>query len=86
MATSRRIVLVDALGEILFSGESMIAKETAAERCPETMRSPSPALREDPSGGSGTYRAVDLDEAGPATEPFDPDAEISTAKRGPRAA
>lgn len=54
MATSRRIVLVDPLGEILFSGESLSAKasEAAADKqelCPETKR----------SAESGTYRAVD---------------------------
>jgi hypothetical protein len=56
--SSNRIVLVDPLGEILFSGESMSAREAApparaiadgdADMCPETMR----------SAGSGVYRAA----------------------------
>lgn len=45
--SSMRIVLVDPLGDILFSGESMIAKELPAREpvdlvdtsCPETQRS-----------------------------------------------
>jgi hypothetical protein len=41
--SSMRIVLVDALGDVMFSGESMIATELptdeAEERCPETKRS-----------------------------------------------
>jgi hypothetical protein len=76
----KRIVLVDPLGDILFSGESMIAKEavqeTDAERCPETKR----------SAESGTFRAV----TPPAVTEVDNDishsAEAATQKRGPRAA
>lgn len=61
--SSKRIVLVDPLGEVLFSGESMIAIDHAAgreraerearEACPETQRSAA-----DASEGSGIYRAV----------------------------
>ena len=84
MATSKRIVLVDPLGEILFSGESMIASHAAIEPCPETKR----------SAESGVYRAVDSSQARehleiqdePGAETADPDAEIATKKRGPRAA
>lgn len=58
--SSKRIVLVDPLGEVLFSGESMIANVHAVQRereareaCPETQRSAA-----DASEGSGVYRAV----------------------------
>ena len=48
MSKSLRIVLVDPRGDVLFSGESMIAKETLLpppvdsleDVCPPTMRSP----------------------------------------------
>ena len=86
MATSKRIVLVDPLGEILFSGESLIARGPDIEPCPETKR----------SAESGVFRAVDgphdashdrEDLDSPAEgESVDPDAEIATKKRGPRAA
>ena len=59
--SSLRIVLVDPLGEVLFSGESLArspanarevavdSSEVPTERCPETLR----------SEGSGVYRAAD---------------------------
>jgi hypothetical protein len=60
--SSKRIVLVDPLGDILFSGESMIAKEAqTADACPETKR----------SAGSGVFRAVEA-----TSEVVDFDAEI----------
>jgi len=54
MSSGLRIILVDPRGEVLFSGESMTAKETVAppeplqpqpvggidDACPPTMRSP----------------------------------------------
>ncbi len=48
MSKSLRIVLVDPRGDVLFSGESMTAKETLVpwpinevdDACPPTMRSP----------------------------------------------
>lgn len=78
MASSMRIVLVDPLGEVLFSGESMVARQSAdIEPCPETKR----------SAESGVYRAVDASaDVADGTETFDPDAEIRTTRRGPRAA
>ena len=84
-STSKRIVLVDPLGDVLFSGESMIAKEAvkataaAADQCPETKR----------SAESGTFRAVSPPIV---TDAVDPDASASqssepaTQKRGGRAA
>ena len=42
MSKSLRIVLVDPLGDVLFSGESLSMiprEEPAEERCPDTMRS-----------------------------------------------
>lgn len=60
---SKHIVLVDPLGDILFSGESMSAREGGGApsddlthddtdaACPQTMRSAE-------SSGSGVYRAV----------------------------
>jgi hypothetical protein len=48
--SSKRIVLVDPLGDVLFSGESMIVKEAeTADTCPETKR----------SAGSGVFRAAE---------------------------
>ncbi len=72
---SHRIVLVDPLGDVLFSGESMVARgsDTPAERLPDTL--PAPAEVPEPaysaeertercpetmrSAGSGVYRSVD---------------------------
>lgn len=88
-SSSKRIVLVDPRGDVLFSGESMIAGGAKAlregavtddatdESCPETMR----------SAGSGVYRAAerhvsveDADVEGHA------DAEPPTRRRSVRAA
>lgn len=58
--SSKRIVLVDPLGEVLFSGESLIGtahvatrEREAREACPETQRSAA-----DDGAGSGIYRTV----------------------------
>ena len=80
MATSsKRIILVDPLGEVLFSGESLVARGPDAdadvvEACPETKR----------SAESGVFRAVD--EHDESDQHDESDAEIATNKRGPRAA
>ena len=81
--SSKRIVLVDPLGEILFSGESIAqqaVKETAEEPCPETKRS---ALQ------SGLFRAVSRSERPEPSESVT-EAELepaaATQKRGGRAA
>ncbi len=80
-AGPKRIVLVDTLGDVLFSGESMIASETRAARasiepaersddeCPETLRSTSDAT------GSGVFRAVDRVRVNAV---FEADAEVET--------
>jgi hypothetical protein len=68
-----RIVLVDPLGEILFSGESLISREMEDEACPETKR----------SAESGIYPAASTPEI--EIEVYD-DTEIRTPRRGPRAA
>jgi hypothetical protein len=48
--SSKRIVLVDPMGDVLFSGESVIAQEAEPEEaCPATMR----------SEGSGVFRAAE---------------------------
>lgn len=97
--SSMRIVLVDPLGEVLFSGESLSVQqaepvagpdssEAVTERCPETLR----------SAGSGVYRAVDrtsvhVTDDAPETEdaPVIEDAgaqirHVSSKKRSGRAA
>ena len=77
MATSsKRIILVDPLGEVLFSGESLVARgpDADVEACPETKR----------SAESGVFRAVD--EHDESDQHDESDAEIATNKRGPRAA
>lgn len=82
-AGPKRIVLVDTLGDVLFSGESMIASETRAasarasiepaersdDECPETLRSTSDAT------GSGVFRAVDRVRVNAV---FEADAEVET--------
>ena len=85
---SKHIVLVDPRGDILFSGESMSAREgrsTASAdvaldeepSCPETMRSAG-------SAGSGVYRAVNRTTSPEVTEA---DQEVPTLKKyGVRAA
>ena len=79
MSKSLRIVLVDPLGDILFSGESMIAKPTIAaaldeheeigDECPPTMRSPTSE-----SGFFAAYR--DQHRVDAQLEPTDPADEI----------
>ena len=82
--SSTRIVLVDPLGEILFSGESMSAQEAVVppppprdvadrepDMCPETMR----------SAGSGVYRA-----ASQQVDPEIDEKEVPAQKRAGRAA
>lgn len=55
--SSVRIVLVDPLGEILFSGKSLSADTAASdaetEPCPETQRSAG-------NPASGTYRCAEI--------------------------
>ena len=79
MSSSKRIVLVDPLGDILFSGESMIAKKVDEELCPETKR----------SADSGMFPAASPSKRAPTvTEAtFFPDEAAPTEKkRDPRAA
>jgi hypothetical protein len=70
--SSMRIVLVDPLGDVLFSGESLIARAPVArgsEELPDTLPAPatpdsSEAMTERcpetmRSAGSGVYRAAD---------------------------
>ncbi len=87
--SSLRIVLVDPLGDILFSGESMIAKQTIApppldehgeieDECPPTMRSPTSE-----SGFFAAYRR-DQDCVDAQLEHPDPADEIRSSR--PRAA
>ena len=78
MPSSKRIVLVDPLGDILFSGESMIAKQVDEERCPETKR----------SAESGMFPSVSPSKRAPAvTEAtFASEASSTEKKRDPRAA
>jgi len=87
--SSLRILLVDPLGEVLFSGESLSARanEVVAtpsrdaaepangegEMCPETMR----------SAGSGVYRAA---AATMQSTDGERDKEAPTQRRGVRAA
>ena len=84
-----RIVLVDPLGDVLFSGESMSVKQTIAPRaldehgeiedeCPPTMRSP--------TSESGIFAAYgrDQDRFDAQLEHPDPAGEIRSSR--PRAA
>ena len=84
MSKSVRIVLVDPLGDILFSGESIAqgfpAADEDSERCPETKRSA--------TSDSGIYPAVAYtgprqDQDAVETDPERPD-EIRSSR--PRAA
>jgi hypothetical protein len=66
--SSMRIVLVDPLGDVLFSGESLSARaggsplaprsSDASQACPETKR----------SAGSGIFRTVDRAPTSPVTD------------------
>ena len=78
--SSKRIVLVDPLGEVLFSGESVIAKAPGEEACPETKRSAE-------SGLFPAVKPVGSDRPAPeVTEAEAPETEATTQKRGGRAA
>ena len=83
------IVLVDPLGDVLFSGESMMAKQTIApaldeheeieDTCPPTMRSPTSE-----SGFFAAYRSSAQEGADTLPEHADPSGEIRSSR--PRAA
>lgn len=72
MSKSFRIVLVDPLGDVLFSGESLSMISQAAaptveseERCPETLRSAMTTTH-----GSGVYPSMAyVDDSAPETLP-----------------
>lgn len=72
--SSMRIVLVDPLGDVLFSGDSLIARGPAArgaEKLPDTLAAPATSAIDEAeamtercpetmrSAGSGVYRAAD---------------------------
>jgi len=87
MPSSKRIVLVDPLGDILFSGESLIARE-ADETCPETQRSAESgvfkAVSAGKSGAPGSVERLAISDA--VTEAIYSDEAVPTQKRDPRAA
>ena len=79
--SSKRIVLVDPLGEVLFSGESVVAQAPGEEACPETKRSAAE------SGLFPAVKPIGSDRPAPeVTEAQPPETEAATQKRGGRAA
>ncbi len=87
--SSLRIVLVDPLGDVLFSGESMSAKQTIAppaldehgeieDGCPPTMRSP--------TSESGFFASYRRDQDRVDTQPEQPGPADEIRSSRPRAA
>ena len=74
---SMRIVLVDPRGDIMFSGESVIAKDPETdERCPETLRSA--------TSESGFFTAAARDDDAVETLPENGADEHTGEIRSPR--
>ena len=67
--SSMRIVLVDPLGDVLFSGESVIARERGAEALPETLATPIATSIATPIAASIAAIASAPDSSEALTEP-----------------